>query len=334
MNLENLKSVLKNQPKFRYKQVDQAIYHDLIEKWEEATNLPLNLRKELEAECPLEIKAEISGRGDSIKALLTLRDGLKIETVLMKHKDERNTVCVSSQVGCPMGCLFCATGKIGFKRNLEASEIVEQVLFFSRFLNKTEEKVTNVVFMGMGEPFLNYENVIKAIRFMNSEEGFNLGARRFSISTAGVIPGIKNLAKEDLEVNLALSLHAVNNDLRSVVMPINKKYPIAKVMAAIDEYIEITRRRVMFEYVLINEVNDSPENARQLAGLLKGKLGFVNLIPYNKNKSIEILKPSTPERIKKFKEILEKEKVAVIQRQGFGQGIDAACGQLAGRKRT
>lgn len=330
MDLTNIKTVLKDQPKFRYKQVDKAIYQDLIEDWLEATNLPVNLRQELKKECPLEIKAELSGQGDNQKALITLADGLKIETVLIKHRDGRNTVCVSSQVGCLMGCVFCATGKIGFRRNLEEEEIVEQVLFFARALKKIGQKISNVVFMGMGEPFLNYENVIKSIRFMNSSEGLNLGARRFSISTAGVTHGIKNLAKENLDVNLALSLHAANNDLRSVLMPINKKFPLNKVLKAIDEYIEITRRRVMFEYILINEINDSPEHARQLAALVKGKLGFVNLIPYNKT---DIFKPSTTERIKKFKEILEKERVSVVQRQSFGQDIEAACGQLAGKEK-
>jgi len=329
MNLSELKNILKDQPKFRYQQVYKAVYQELISDWQEATILPLALREKLNNECPLSIEAEISTSKESKKALITLEDGLKVETVLISHKDKRNTVCVSSQVGCPMGCVFCATGTLGFKRNLTKDEIIEQVLLFARMLKKTGEKVTNVVFMGMGEPFLNYENVINAIRFLNSEESLNLGARRFSISTAGVIDGIRKLAKENLEVNLAFSLHAADNELRTAIMPINKKYPLDKVLLAIIDYIEQTHRRVMFEYVMIDGLNDSISDARRLATKVKGILGFVNLIPYNKT---EMNKPSSPERIRKFKEILEQSGIAVVQRHAFGQDIDAACGQLAGRK--
>lgn len=340
MNLSALKDILKDQPRFRYEQVERAIYHDLIEGWQEATNLPAALRESLEEGCPLTIEAEISASRGSEKALITLADGLQIETVLMKHQDDpssakatagkRNTICVSSQVGCPMGCLFCATGSLGFKRNLTIDEIVEQVLFFARKLKKEGRKVTNVVFMGMGEPFLNYDNVIGAIKKMNDPKGMNLGARRFSISTAGVTPGIRRLAKEGIEVNLALSLHSADSALRSRLMPINQNYPLNQVLKAIADYIDRTHRRVMFEYVMIKDVTDTPDQARQLIATLKGVLGFVNLIPYNATAGF---KASTPERIRKFKDILVNSAIPVVQRHGFGQDIDAACGQLAGKNK-
>jgi len=329
MNLDRIEKVLVDEPKFRKKQVKQLVFCDLIENWSEATTLPESLRKMLNEKYPLEIEAEnfVSQDGTTIKALITMEDGLKIESVLMRHKN-RNTVCVSSQVGCPLDCIFCATGQMGFKRNLDKWEIVEQVLFFARLLKKESQKVTNIVFMGMGEPFLNYENVIGAIRILNDKEGFNLGARHFSISTVGITEGIQKLADEKLEVNLAISLHAPNNELRSKMMPINKKYPIARIFEAVDEYIKETRRRVMFEYIMIKDVNDSDDCARDLAKLTKRKLFFVNLIEYNPT---GIYKRSVQERIKKFRQILENEGVTVTQRWHFGQNIKAACGQLAAK---
>lgn len=331
MDLSKLNSVLKNEPKYRYKQIGKAIYQELIDSWSQATNLPKDLRDVLEESCPLGIAAQIKQAADSSqKALIVFSDGLTVETVLIKHFDGRNTVCVSSQVGCALGCLFCATGRIGFKRNLPAGEIVEQVLFFARRLKKEKQKVTNIVFMGMGEPFLNYENVLAAIKILNDPEKFNLGIRRFSISTAGITHGIKKLAKEGLDINLAISLHAPDSKLRSRIMPINDKYPLEKILKAVREYIEATRRRVMFEYVMIKDLNDSPEQARQLAALIKGYLGFVNLISYNQT---EMFKASTAEKIKKFKEILEKQRIPVVIRHRFGEGIEAACGQLAGKNK-
>lgn len=294
--------------------------------------MPLGLREKLKENCPLEITAELfpSAKGGTIKARLVLRDRLKIESVLLRHKDDRNTVCVSSQVGCPLGCQFCITGTLGFKRNLESLEIVEQVLFFARLLKKpfgtAQGKVTNVVFMGMGEPFLNYDNVIGAIKILNDKDGFNLGARHFSISTVGIIEGIEKLAKENLQINLAVSLHAPEDRLREKIMPINKKYPLAKILAAVRNYIKETNRRVMFEYIMIKDMNDSDEQAKELAELLKNiPLSFVNLISYNPT---GIFRPSEPVTIKKFKEILEKNGISVTQRYRFGDDIRAACGQL------
>ena len=330
MDLIQFQRLFNKEPRYRLEQAKKALFHDLIQNWQEAATLPLSLREELNKKWPIEISAKtfVSKDKNTTKTLLTLKDGLKIETVLMCHKDKRNTICVSSQVGCYLNCSFCATGKIGFERNLEVWEIVEQVLFFARYLKKIKEKVTNIVFMGMGEPFLNYQNVIGAIKILNDKEGFNLGARHFSISTVGIVDGIEKLAKEELQINLAISLHAPNDELRSKLMPINKKYPIKKILNAADDYIKKTRRRVMFEYIMIKNLNDSEEHAKTLAGLMKKPLYFVNLISYNPT---GIFKPSFSLRIKKFKEILEKKGVMVTQRYRFGEDIEAACGQLVAK---
>ena len=342
MDLIQFQKLFKKEPGYRLGQAKKALFQDLIQNWQTAKALPLILKEELNKKCPIEVSAKtfVSKDRNTIKALMTLKDGLKIETVLMRHKNKRNTICVSSQVGCSLNCSFCATGKMGFKRNLEAWEIVEQVLFFARYLKKIKERVTNIVFMGMGEPFLNYQNVIGAIKILNDKEGFNLGARHFSISTVGIVEGIEKLAKEELQINLAISLHAPNDELRSKLMPINKKYPIKKILNAIDDYIAKTRRRVMFEYIMINNLNDSEENAKTLAKLMKKPLYFVNLISYNFTRRslgeggpTGIFKSSSSPRIKKFKEILEKEGVIVTQRYRFGKDIEGACGQLVAKPR-
>ncbi|MBN2016290.1 23S rRNA (adenine(2503)-C(2))-methyltransferase RlmN [Candidatus Dojkabacteria bacterium] len=328
MRLNSIYNLLGNEPSYRLKQVKHHIFIDLIETWTSATTLPKKLRENLELKCPLDIKALFLKSKDenTIKALITLNDDKRIETVLMRHKD-RNTVCVSTQVGCPLSCTFCATGRMGFVRNLEWDEIVEQVVLFARYLKKKNVKVTNVVFMGMGEPFLNYENVIQAIEVINDEDSFNIGARRISISTSGIVEGIKRLADEGLQINLAISLHAPTDELRSSLMPINDKYPLDTLMKSIDEYIKKTRRKVMFEYILIDKINDSKEHAFELARLLKGKLCLVNLIPCN---PVGEFHPSERSRIIEFKSVLEREGINVVQRFSFGQDIKAACGQLAG----
>ncbi len=360
MDLKKVEEILKGEPPYRLKQIKKAIFFDLIESWDDITTLPKNLRQKLSENCPLqELKAEkilTSKDNQTIKALFKLRDGFKIETVLMRHIDNRRTVCVSSQVGCSIGCRFCATGQQVFKRNLLNSEIIDQVLFFARLLKKSKEKVgdevyplrglpssspfavarvTNVVFMGMGEPFLNYDNVLEAIKILNDKEGVNLGARHLSISTAGITEGVEKLAKEKSQVNLAISLHAPNNELRSKLMPINKKYPIEKILSAVKDYIKKTKRRVMFEYLMIDKTNDTEEQAEELAQVLKKSLKeapyFVNLISYNPIGHSKF-KPSPGWKIKKFKEILEKAGIATTQRYRFGKEIKAACGQLAGRE--
>jgi len=307
MQLSALNDILKDEPNYRRKQVGHLLYKDLIDNWDEATILAKPLREKLNMACPLEINGEVAKSSDkkSEKALITLNDDVAIETVLMRHKDGRRTVCVSSQVGCPMACGFCATGMMGFKRNLTADEIVEQVLFWARQLKKAGEgNVTNVVFMGMGEPFLNYTNVMAAIRILNDKEAFNIGARHISISTCGLIDGIKKLAKENLQVNLAISLHASNNRLREKLMPVAKKYSLNKLLNSVDAYIEKTNRKVMFEYVLIKNINDSEINAKELAELMHQPLYFVNLIAYNETGKFKTV---DKDRIIKFKKILNNQ---------------------------
>lgn len=335
MNLEKLNDVLKDEPKFRYAQINKALWQDYISSWEEVSSLPKALREKLAAECPLEIPAETAKSAEgprSLKALITLDDGETIETVLIRQKEARNTVCVSSQVGCPLGCAFCATGMGGFSRSLSSEEIVEQVLYWSRYL-KAEgkgEKIDNLVFMGMGEPFLNYQEFIKAVKFLNNPETFNIGARRMSVSTVGIVEGIKRLAGEQLQINLAISLHAAYDDLRCSLMPIAKKYSLHDVLRAVDSYITKTGRRVMFEYLMIKNINDSDKDALELVKLMKKPLYMVNLIPYNPTGKF---KPSDRDRIDAFKKVLEDNGVPTTIRLSFGSGINAACGQLRGRKK-
>ncbi len=327
MNLEKLDEILKDEPKYRFKQAKEAIFKSLINDWSKATFFSLELREELNKECPLDINAEtlVSKTKDNIKIKITFDDGAQVESVLMRHNDGRNTVCVSSQVGCPLACEFCATGKMGFKRNLKSMEIVEQVIFFNRLLKKEKERVANIVFMGMGEPFLNYDNVLEAIKILNDKSGLNIGARHISISTVGIVEGIEKLSKENLQVNLAISLHASNDNLRSKIIPSNKKYPIKDILKAVDGYIKKTNRQVMFEYLLIKDVNDSDIEALELAKLIKKPLYFLNLILYNPTGNF---RPPSFKRVADFKSILKKEGVKFSQRYRFGQDIKAACGQF------
>lgn len=333
MDISALHEALIKEPKFRYKQANQAVFIDLITNWQEATNLSLALREKLNECCPLDIQVELSPCDEmgARKALVIFADGQAAETVLIPQASGNYAVCLSSMVGCPLGCLFCATGQNGFSRNLKAEEMVDQFLFWARYLkNLGEGKIDNVVFMGMGEPFLNYSEVLKAVKIFNNPETFNFGARRISISTAGMIDGIKRLATEKIQINLAISLHAPNDQLRVGLMPLAGKTSIKNLLAAVDNYIAKTGRKVMFEYLLIKNVNDHDEEARSLATLMKKPLYHVNLIPYNPTGRFS---PSTPERSKRFKEILEQAGVAVTFRRSFGRDIDAACGQLAGKRK-
>ncbi|HLD31875.1 MAG TPA: 23S rRNA (adenine(2503)-C(2))-methyltransferase RlmN [Patescibacteria group bacterium] len=332
MDLDHIKLALQGEPKFRFAQAWQAIFQDLIHSWQDNTTLPKALREKLEKEAPLEIQAEIFGsqKSPTVKAVLTLIDKNKIETVLLRHQDGRQTVCLSSQVGCPLNCAFCATGKMGFKRNLTVSEIISQLLFFARYLKQKgpEEKINNVVFMGMGEPFLNYDNVLAAIKIINDPTSFNIGARHISISTSGIVEGIKKFTKEDLQLNLAISLHAPNDKLRNQLMPINIRYPLKEVLVAVEKYVEKKSRQVMFEYLLLDQINDSEKEAKELADLLSHPLYLVNLLTYNPTGSFL---PSPPARVRKFKNILLRAGLNVTQRHSFGSDIKAACGQLAGK---
>lgn len=268
--------------------------------------------------------------GDATKWLLKLPDGEKIETVLMsylarKEQRERRTLCVSTQVGCAMGCVFCATGISSIARNLTTGEILAQIWAANHAISPA--KVTNIVLMGMGEPLANYDAVIKAIRIINDSEGLNIGIRRIVLSTSGLVPGIRRLAVEELDIVLAISLHAPNDELRSKLMPINKTYPLEELLTAVDTYIDFTGRRVTFEYLMIEEVNDKPEHAIQLARLLKGKLANINLIPFNSVTELDF-KRSSPARVKAFRAILTEKGLDAVIREEMGGEIEAACGQL------
>lgn len=294
------------------------------------TNLPASLRERLSREFTIGAAtpgaALMDAEEGTEKVLLSFRDGEAIETVLMREGNRR-TVCVSTQVGCPIGCAFCATGRMGFHRDLSPGEIALQVLFYARKLKAEGERVTHVVFMGMGEPLLNYDATLKAIRNLNHPWGLNLGARRFTVSTVGIVPEILRLAGEGLQVNLAISLHAPWDDLRERLVPAARKYPIAEILEAAEEYVRATKRRITYEYVLIAGVNDSPEAARALARLLRGRLAHVNLIPFNPAPGLPFRRPSL-RRVEGFKRELLSRGIDVTVRYSRGVRIQAGCGQL------
>lgn len=326
----------KGLPKFRGSQVFDMYFSKYGDSWDDVTTLSKELREELKEKFPWStidaIKTEETE--DAVKTLFKTEDGA-IESVLIKHDDGRRTVCVSSQIGCPMKCSFCATGKMGFTRNLESYEIYEQVMYMARFLKKTNEKITNIVFMGMGEPMLNFDAVKKAITVLHDSEGFNLGWRHFSISTCGIIDGIKRHAKELPQVNLAISLHAPDDVLRSKLMPVNDRFPIKEIMRACDDFVHLTNKKIFFEYVLLKGVNDTPSIARALATLMKtNPLYHVNLIRYHAHTREEksVFAPSDQRAVELFVKTLEHENVPVTVRRSFGEQIHAACGQLAAKK--
>lgn len=330
---EKIKKILEGQPAYRYKQVDEALFKSLVGNWGEVSNLPKELKEKLNQEFPLEIKAQIFREPRVVKALIELEDGACIESVLMLY-EKRNSICVSSQVGCALGCSFCATGQKGFKRNLTSWEMIIQVLFFARLLKEKGEKIDNVVFMGMGEPFLNTDNVFEAIKILNNKDGFNIGARSISVSTAGITEGIKKLSDFPLQINLAVSLHSPDDKVRTQLMPINKKYSVEKIFKAIDNYIIKTNRKVMLEYIMIEGLTDKIKMAQELAKLIKSlekPLVMVNMIPYNENNVSAKYVASSHERMEEFKIILIREGIDCIMRRSFGANIAGACGQLAGK---
>ena len=372
------------EPAFRARQVLHWLYKELVISFDAMTNLPQALRTRLQEQYRIgsaELVAQkISTDGWTRKVLLKMKDGSTVESVLMLYYD-RATVCVSSQVGCAMGCSFCATGQMGFTRNLSTGEILEQVLWFNRWLREhphratlapsekpryTGQKqaqsigagtrhavgandelnlwhtnadethdgaineintVTNIVFMGMGEPLVNYANLWSAIRMLNSPQGLGMGARRLTVSTVGVVSQIRRMAKEEIAVNLAVSLHAPNDELRSQLVPMNERFNVEELISACREYIDATKRRITFEYVLINGVNDGLHLARELAELLKGLLCHVNLIPLNPVPGTDML--ATPrEQVFAFQKIVQDAGIWTTVRIERGQDIAAACGQL------
>ncbi|MDP3047668.1 MAG: 23S rRNA (adenine(2503)-C(2))-methyltransferase RlmN [Chloroflexota bacterium] len=331
------------QPAFRAKQIYRHLYRSLAEDFSQMTDLPVGLRERLSQAIvlqPLRLLAQqISSDGLTRKALFELPDGNTVETVLMLYGGEdaegrvRRTVCLSTQAGCAMGCAFCATGQGGLRRNLTAGEIVAQVLHFAREVRRAgaDAVLTNLIFAGMGEPLANYSATWSAVERLNDPEGFGLGARHMTISTAGWVPGIARLAKEKLQVGLAVSLHAPDDAMRDQLMPINRKYPIAVLMDACRDYTERTNRRVSFEYILVAGVNAGPAQARSLAALLKGMLCHVNLIPMNPVAGTPWRPPSHREAAA-FAHVLEQSGITVTQRMERGSDIQAACGQLRARQ--
>lgn len=320
-------------PRYRADQIWRWLYVTLVSSFSDMRNLPAELRASLERHFVVaaarSVRTERSQDGRTEKVLLELADGQSIESVLMSY-DDRQTVCVSSQVGCTIGCAFCATGLGGWVRNLSVGEIIEQVLYFARQLKASNQAVSHIVYMGMGEPFLNYEAVKASIQTLNDPAGFNLGMRRMTVSTVGLVPGIQRLAQEDMPVGLAVSLHAPNDDLRNRLVPINRKYPLGPLIKACREYTERTRRRVTFEYAMIDGVNDTLDLADALAKRLQGLLCHVNLIPMNPVPDLPY-RPSPRERVVAFESRLRDLGVNATLRVSRGADIAAGCGQLRAR---
>ena len=319
------------EPQFRATQIWQGLYQQLWSGTDEFTNLPSPLRKKMAEQFRFKnlnpVQTLLSSDHETVKTLFQLPDRKSIEAVLMHYK-ERRTLCISTQAGCAMGCVFCATGQMGFKRHLSSGEIVEQVLFYARQLKSQAERVTNIVIMGMGEPFHNYDATLAAIDLLNDPQGMNLGERRFTISTVGLVPGIRRFAAEKRQINLAISLHAANDELRASLLPIDDKYPISELLLACKDYIATTNRRLTFEWALIQDVNDLPEHARELGGLLRGMLCHVNVIPLNPTRKYAG-KATTHLRAEAFKAELEKFGIPCTIRIRRGIDIHAGCGQLA-----
>ena len=327
-NLEELKQELISlgEKPFRAEQIFNWLYREKVKNIEDMTNLSLELREKLKQEytmCNFEILKKQESSDGTIKYLFDVLDGNAIETVLMQYHHGK-TICVSSQIGCKMRCKFCASTGIAFVRNLTAGEIVEQVLAVEQDIN---EPISNIVFMGIGEPFDNYENVMKAIRIINHPKGLGIGARHISVSTSGIVPKIEEFAKEELQCTLSISLHATSNEKRSQMMPVNNLYPIEQLMKACKDYIAKTNKRISFEYALAKDNNDNLEDAKALVGLLKGMLCHVNLIPINKIENGKFVKSSN-QNIIKFRDYLNEHGIVATIRRELGSDIDAACGQL------
>jgi len=341
---------------YRARQVWHWLYHRLAGSFAEMTDLPRSLRDRLASHYTFDTlypqALQVSHDGLTRKQLFRLADGTAIETVLMLYDatdtgKARRTVCVSTQVGCALGCVFCATGQTGLQRNLSSGEIVGQVLYFARQVARhggngepTDDAlqipgpvyppITNIIFAGMGEPLANYDATLAAVRRLNDADGFGLGARHMIISTAGLVPGIRKLARENVQVSLAVSLHAPSDEVRTRLMPINRRYPLSELLPACREYVEKTGRRVAFEYILIEGINSMPSQARQLAALIQGMTCMVNLIPVNPVPGSAFMPPRR-ETLIAFQSILNSAGVTTTVRTEKGREIQAACGQLRGR---
>ena len=335
-DLTDLKLLLTSwgEPDYRADQIWRGIYQELKDAPDRISNIPKPLRAKLREHFNFmsltpETRLNSIDR-QTVKILFHLVDNQPIETVLMYY-DKRRTLCISTQSGCALGCVFCATGQMGFRRNLTSGEIVEQVLHFARHLNESNERLTNIVIMGMGEPFHNYTETMAAIDRLNHPQGMKLGARRFTISTVGLIPEILRFANDQRQVNLAVSLHAADDELRDSMLPINRKYPLNELIDACREYVKMTHRRITFEWALIYNVNDTLEQANMLANLLRGLLCHVNIIPLNPTDGYSG-KATTMERARIFKAELEHQGIPCTIRVRRGVEIQAGCGQLASVK--
>lgn len=311
--------------KFRASQVYEGLYKKRYTSFDEMTNISKNLREKLREDFLMnKIKLIIKQEGKDVnKYLFELEDKNKIESVLMFH-DYGISICVSSQVGCNMGCAFCESGRLKKVRDLIAYEIVEQILLIEEDIGK---RISHVVVMGIGEPFDNYDNVMRFVKIINTGKGIDIGSRHITISTCGVVPKIKQFMNEDGQVNLAISLHAPNDELRNKIMKINKVYSIKELIDVVKEYIDKTNRRVTFEYIMLENINDSEKEAKELVALLKGVNCYVNLIPYNETENIGF-KRSKKWKILKFYDILKSNNINTTIRKEFGSNVDAACGQL------
>ncbi len=330
---EELREILQewDEPAYRVEQLWRGLYQSLWNNPDQFTVFPKSLRYRLSEQFAFESifpqRETFADRGQTRKVLFQTQQGNPIETVLMQA-GERHTLCISSQSGCGMGCVFCATGKMGFLANLTSGQIIEQVLYFVRLTRSENQTLSNIVVMGMGEPFHNFEQTLRALDRLNDPSGFCFGERRFTISTVGIVPMIREFARLRRQINLAISLHAADNELRSQLVPINRKYPIETLIEACRDYVKLTNRRISFEWVLIENLNDSFEQAQRLGSLLKGFLCHVNLIPLNPTPGYAGKAPSK-KRILEFKKVLEQHHIPCTVRIPRGISIHAGCGQLA-----
>lgn len=319
--------------KYRAIQIFEWLYRYRVDSFLEMSNLSKKTIEHLENNFEIKLldieKLQVSSDGTR-KYLFKLSDGHFIESVLMRH-NYGNSICVTSEVGCNMGCAFCASGELGCIRRLTLAEMVLQVLTVQKDLDKTNERITNVVVMGIGEPFDNYDCLLKFLRVINYPKGLEIGARHITVSTCGIVPKIREFAEFELQINLALSLHAPNDELRSSLMKINKKYNLESVMDALKDYYKKTNRRVTFEYILLSGINDTKECAKELIKLIKGMNVYVNLIPYNEVQT-KPFKQTPHEKAEEFFSILHKNGINVTLRMEHGADIDAACGQLRAKK--
>jgi 23S rRNA (adenine2503-C2)-methyltransferase len=316
------------EPKFRVKQIEEWLYDKRVSSFDQMSNLPKGLRERLDTETTLgslELVTQQSSKDGTVKRLYRLPDGQLIESVLMPYDDDRRTACISTQAGCAMGCVFCATGQMGFARHLTSAEIFEQAMLFARDLEAQGDRLSNVVLMGMGEPFHNYEASVEAIRRLMSDLG--IGARHITVSTVGLVPQIRRFADEGLQVKLAISLHAATDEERGALLPVNKRWPLRELLGACHYYVEKTGRRITFEWALIQGENDTSEQAHALGKLLQGMLCHVNLIPLNPTTGYEG-GPSGMERVEQFIVVLAEYNVSATVRVRRGIDIDAGCGQL------